>query len=164
MQRFIIEQIMRGKTPIFPVEQLNNFSVPFQVFVPFTFGPTVRQISMSSSEPGTATNPVVTGWGALSSDGTNLPTQLQAVDVNIIARTTCNNNYAPGREVTANMICAGAAGLGICNGDFGGPLVVGGQLAGIASWGIGCADGQHPGVYTSVAKIRSFVTQLTGVQ
>jgi trypsin len=62
------------------------------------------------------------------------------------------------------MICAGAAGLGICNGDFGGPLVFRGQLVGIASWGIGCADGQHPGVYTNIASLKSFITQVTGVQ
>jgi len=155
---------MRGKTPIFPVEPLNNFSVPFQVFVPFTFGPRVRKIPMISTEPTAGTTTIVTGWGASSSNNTILPSQLQAVEVNITARTTCNSAYSPERAITMNMICAGVAGLGICNGDFGGPLVVRGQLAGIASWGIGCADGQHPGVYTNVASLKNFVTQVTGLQ
>ena len=155
---------MRGKTPIFPVEPLNNFSVTFQVTVPFTYGPRVRQISMISTEPAAGTPAVVTGWGASSSNNTTLPSQLQAVEVNITVRTTCSTAYAPERAITVNMICAGVAGLGICNGDFVGPLVVRGQLAGIASWGIGCADGQHPGVYTNVTSLKSFVTQVTGVQ
>ena len=155
---------MRGKTPIFPVEPLNNFSVTFQVTVPFTYSPKVRQISMISTEPTAATTAVVTGWGALSSDDTTLQSQLRAVEVNITVRTTCNSAYAPDRPVTWNMICAGVAGLGICNGDFGGPLVVRGHLAGIASWGIGCADVQHPGVYTNVASLKSFITQVTGLQ
>jgi trypsin len=155
---------LRGKTPIFPVEPLNNFSVTFQVTVPFTFGPRVRQISMISTEPAAAAPAVVTGWGALSSDNTTLPSQLRAVEVNITARTTCNTAYAPERAITMNMICAGVAGLGICKGDFGGPLVVRSQLAGIASWGIGCADVQHPGVYTNVGRLKSFVAQVTGVQ
>jgi trypsin len=61
------------------------------------------------------------------------------------------------------MICAGEDGAGICNGDLGSPLVVNNVLVGIASWGIGCAEDSYPGVYTSIAKVKSFVTQLTGV-
>jgi secreted trypsin-like serine protease len=61
------------------------------------------------------------------------------------------------------MICAGVSGVGFCNGDIGDPLVVTGVLAGIASWGIDCADAQHPGVYTNIAKFRTFITQVTGV-
>ena len=42
------------------------------------------------------------------------------------------------------MICAGVAGGGkdACEGDSVGPLVVGGQLVGIVSWGVGCAEVQ----------------------
>ena len=155
---------MRCKKPIFPVETLNKFCVSFQVSVPFTYGLAVRAITMIATEPANGTLAVVTGWGALSSDNTTLPSQLQAVEISIAVRTACVSAYAPDRTITANMVCAGASGQGICNGDFGGPLVAGGHLAGIASWATGCADAQHPGVYTSVAKLKSFVTQETGVQ
>jgi secreted trypsin-like serine protease len=117
---------VRGKTPIFPVEPLNNFSVSFQVTPPFTYGTGVQPISMISTEPAAGSPSAGSGWGALSSDDTTLLLQLQAVEVNITVRTACNISYVPDREITVNMICAGVAGLGICNGDFGGPLVVGG--------------------------------------
>jgi hypothetical protein len=48
---FIIAQIKRDKTPTFTAEPLNNFSVSFQVSVPFNYGPGVQPISLTSSEP-----------------------------------------------------------------------------------------------------------------
>jgi secreted trypsin-like serine protease len=37
-----------------------------------------------------------------------------------------------------------------CQGDSGGPAYVDGKLAGIVSWGEGCARKDFPGVYTNV--------------
>ena len=50
------------------------------------------------------------------------------------------------------MVCAGDGNTDTCQGDSGGPLMVSDGsfliLAGITSWGIGCADPSFPGVYT----------------
>ena len=60
------------------------------------------------------------------------------------------------------MFCAAneKGGIDSCQGDSGGPLVVPNtnnygkiiyKLAGIVSWGIGCARAGLPGVYTQVS-------------
>lgn len=41
-------------------------------------------------------------------------------------------------------------GIDACQGDSGGPLWADGYLAGIVSWGTGCARAQVPGMYTKV--------------
>ena len=156
---------MRIKTPDFRVELLNNFSVSFQVSVPFNYGPGVQPISLTSTEPAAGSLAVVSGWGILSPGG-SLPSQLQAVEVYITSRAVCNSAYAAYGGITVNMICAAVPGGGkdACNGDSGGPLVVGGKLVGIVSWGLSCALADYPGVYSNVATLRSFVTNQTGVQ
>ena len=158
-------QIMRGKTPIFTLEPLNNFSVSFQVSVPFTYGTGVRPIPMTSTEPTAGTLAVVSGWGTLTPGG-QLPSQLQAVELYIVSSEECNSAYGAYGGITVNMICAGVTGggKGACQGDSGGPLVVFGQLVGIVSWGVGCALADYPGVYSNIATLKSFFTDTTGVQ
>jgi trypsin len=156
---------MRGKTPVFPIENLNNFSVSFQVSVPFTYGPGVQPIPLTSSEPAAGSLSVASGWAKLI-HGEYIRTQLQAVEVNITSRAECDSAYAAYGGITENMICAAVTDGGkyACQGDSGGPLVVGRQLVGIVSWGIGCKEDQYPAVYSNVANLKSFVTQQTGVQ
>ena len=156
---------MQGKTPVFPVEPLNNFSVPFQVSVPFAFGLGVQPIALTSVEPPAGALAVVTGWGRLTPGGL-LPSQLQAVEVNITSREACNSAYAQYGGITVNMICAGVpqGGKDACQGDSGGPLVVDDEVVGIVSWGLSCALADYPGVYSNVATLKDFVTNVTGVQ
>ncbi|KAK5639812.1 hypothetical protein RI129_010623 [Pyrocoelia pectoralis] len=99
---------------------------------------------------------VCTGWGALSSGGGS-PNELQAVEVEEVDRTECNNSYNGG--ITDTMICFASPGKDSCQGDSGGPLVVDGKQVGIVSWGYGCADPSYPGVYAHVAALRTFIEQ-----
>jgi trypsin len=107
----------------------------------------------------------VSGWGTQSSGSSSLPTRLQAATVYITDREECNSAYSDYGGITENMICAGVTGGGkdACQGDSGGPLVVDGSLVGIVSWGVGCAEASYPGVYSNVASLRGYITEVSGV-
>ncbi|XDV47494.1 hypothetical protein PO909_017108 [Leuciscus waleckii] len=107
----------------------------------------------------------VTGWGVLTEEG-ELATLLQEATVNIISHHTCNKMYDD--AVTPRMLCAGnvQGGVDACQGDSGGPLVCLERgrrwfLAGIVSWGEGCARQNRPGVYTRVIKFTDWIHQQT---
>lgn len=102
-----------------------------------------------------------TGWGNTNASGTaSYPALLQQVDVSVVSQTSCNAAY--GGDITANMICAAAAGKDTCQGDSGGPIFAsnhaGGVIqVGITSFGIGCAEAAYPGVYTRVSRYNDWV-------
>ncbi|XP_024136443.1 suppressor of tumorigenicity 14 protein isoform X1 [Oryzias melastigma] len=109
----------------------------------------------------TGTSCYVTGWGVLMEDG-ELASRLQEASVKIINRNTCNKLYDD--AVTPRMMCAGnlQGGVDACQGDSGGPLVCLEKgkrwfLAGIVSWGEGCARQNRPGVYTQVVKFTDWI-------
>lgn len=108
------------------------------------------------------TNLMVTGWG-LTSEGGPTSKSLRYAVVPWIPSNQCNRPLAYDGAITDNMICAGweAGGTDACQGDSGGPLSLkvgsGSKLAGIVSWGKGCAQPNKVGVYTRVAKYAQWV-------
>lgn len=92
----------------------------------------------------------ILGWGRTAADGQ--PSQfLMQASVPLVADPDCTKAY-PDYKPDA-MVCAGVpqGGVDSCQGDSGGPLIVDGKLAGITSWGEGCAAPGKPGVYTRLA-------------
>ena len=89
----------------------------------------------------------VFGWGRTTQGGTASDV-LRQVDVPL-----ADCSAYPG-EITNTMFCAGTPGKDSCQGDSGGGLYADGLLAGIVSWGEGCA-GPKPGVYTNVGIVRA---------
>ncbi len=111
--------------------------------------------------PGTTAT--VAGWGDIDTTGT-VSEHLQSVDVPLVDLATCQNLYVPSHEVLDTMVCAGDTvngGIDACTGDSGGPLVVdtdvGPALYGVVSWGVGCAEADHPGVYTRVPSFVNWI-------
>ena len=87
---------------------------------------------------------------------------LQYVRVPAITNAQCNTAY--GGSITDAMICAGYPGVGgkdACQGDSGGPFVCNDNgnavIAGVVSWGNGCALANFPGVYARTTTALSWI-------
>ncbi|MDQ1015241.1 S1 family peptidase [Streptomyces afghaniensis] len=104
----------------------------------------------------------ILGWGTTSSNG-SASNQLRTATVPTVSDSSCASSYGSD-FVKSDMVCAGktSGGVDTCQGDSGGPLLIGGVLAGITSWGEGCAQAGYPGVYTRLTTFSNLVTtQLT---
>uniref|UniRef100_A0A2I3T5C1 Serine protease 22 n=1 Tax=Pan troglodytes TaxID=9598 RepID=A0A2I3T5C1_PANTR len=115
----------------------------------------------------------ISGWGSIQ-DGVPLPhpQTLQKLKVPIIDSEVCSHLYWRGAgqgPITEDMLCAGylEGERDACLGDSGGPLMcqVDGAwlLAGIISWGEGCAERNRPGVYISLSAHRSWVEKIVAL-
>jgi secreted trypsin-like serine protease len=96
---------------------------------------------------------LILGWGRVAANGQPSRYLLQA-SVPVMADPDCTKAYSAYKAEA--MVCAGVpqGGVDSCQGDSGGPLIVNGKLAGITSWGEGCAAAGKPGVYTRLAAYR----------
>jgi secreted trypsin-like serine protease len=119
----------------------------------------------------------IAGFGTTSESASTPPSQMRWARVPFTSDAYCASKYPFGGDVVQNdgwfdpatMICAGypQGGTDTCEGDSGGPLAApapgsdGRQLllVGATSFGDGCAQAGHPGVYAFVAEgpIRSFI-------
>lgn len=115
----------------------------------------------------TAPSSITAGWGAISEGGAAAQV-LQKVSVPLVNAKTCSGAYP--NEITDRMICAGlkSGGKDSCQGDSGGPLVVldsagHASLAGVVSWGAGCARPDAYGVYSKVNSVVAWIKQTSGI-
>jgi hypothetical protein len=117
---------------------------------------------------------VAVGWGTTSSGG-QISDPLRQVTLPIVSDADCADAY-PGGVIASHTVCAGDlinGGIDTCQGDSGGPLMVpaegagrgadGYVLAGVVSWGFGCAKPGLPGVYAEVANYVGWIEDETGL-
>jgi secreted trypsin-like serine protease len=148
----------------------NNDIALLELLDPLPLSDTIRPVPLLTMTEENSLLPVgaltvVSGWGAIQEGGGSV-LELQYIDrVPVIARNVCNRTTAYDGDVTNNMICAGflPGGMDSCQGDSGGPLTVNTgtapRLAGVVSWGYGCARVNKPGVYTRVANYTGWVSK-----
>jgi len=122
----------------------------------------------------------VYGWGKTDPCGSTTSSKLLEADVTVVSDTDCAagsglrqcsanpSTVSYSGKITSQMLCASATGKDACQGDSGGPLTVKASdqhyLAGVVSWGEGCAADGLPGVYAEVAKLRSWVDATMAAQ
>ncbi|XP_048836547.1 transmembrane protease serine 13a [Brienomyrus brachyistius] len=133
-----------------------------QVVFSNTFAPVCLPAFDQTFAPGTTC--YTSGYGVTSQGSATVSTNLMMVNVGIIATSICNNVHIYGGLITNNMICAGylSGGKDSCQGDSGGPLVCKGSnqlwyLAGLTSWGSGCAQLNQPGIYSNVTALLPWI-------
>lgn len=113
----------------------------------------------------------VLGWGVTEESG-DQSTDLREVSLPVVSNAACFPRY--GNQYDSRLaFCAGGSRLGgedSCQGDSGGPLLVARQtmvsepvyvVAGIVSYGEGCARQGVPGVYTRVEAYTEWINSHT---
>ena len=143
----------------------NDISV-LELSRPSAYGPLAASLMDQQVSEGTMVT--VAGWGTTSEGGSQSPV-LQKVEVPVSNQAACNEVYNLDADFGSKVICAAFAegGKDSCQGDSGGPLFLsngnsGFSLAGVVSFGSGCARAGAPGVYTKVSAFRQWVNCQTG--
>ncbi|MER5884132.1 trypsin-like serine protease [Streptomyces sp. NPDC001941] len=116
----------------------------------------------ASYTPGTTGT--VYGWGSPSSSSDALAPNLKKATLTVQADKACTDQYGA-RFTAGQMLCAGEAATGSdtgtvtpCHGDTGGPLVIGGRIAGIVSWSEkDCSTSGARGVFTKTSTFTGLI-------
>jgi secreted trypsin-like serine protease len=130
-------------------------------------GPVMPMVGQGENVYAADTPATVLGWGDASGSG-DYSSVLRQVTVPVTSDATCRSDYPGGiygTYIATDMVCAGLrnGGKDACSGDSGGPLLIGGRLAGIVSWGDGCALPGKPGVYTRLATFSNAIRAAAGM-
>lgn len=147
---------------------------------------------LASADPALERPPgqaVATGWGVvtrieqrhggtmidwntkrpIAEAGLLMPHDLMMVELPLVDVDRCRALNRDAGVVTERNLCAGSAqgGKDTCKGDSGGPLLArraAGRYVqiGVTSWGQGCGENDHPGVYTRVSAYADWIRTVTG--
>ncbi|KAJ8942822.1 hypothetical protein NQ318_022836 [Aromia moschata] len=111
----------------------------------------IQIIGLAPASSGTfaGSTGLLSGWGRTSDASNAISATLQRVSLSIITNAVCQSTF--GNLIIASTICtSGTGGRGACNGDSGGPIVVGSSQVGIVSFGSG--RGCQAGLPTAYAR------------
>lgn len=155
------------------VSSSNNHDVALiRLSSPVSFSSNVAPLTLFRSSVTHNTPALVTGWGQMGITdnygyiyGSTFPTTLQGTTV-YVSDDTCFNEPPDGFN-PETMLCAGTDNWmnDTCQGDSGGPLAINvsgtNYLAGVTSWGYGCAW-LSPGIYTKVSNYVAWIESIVG--
>ncbi|KAM8868893.1 LOW QUALITY PROTEIN: uncharacterized protein AB9W97_016501 [Spinachia spinachia] len=154
------EQVIRSarviRHPQYSSYNIDNDIMLIKLSEPAVLNQYVTPVALPTTCAPAGTMCKVSGWGNTMSSSADR-NKLQCLNIPILSTTDCDNSY-PGM-ITDAMFCAGylEGGKDSCQGDSGGPVVCNGELQGVVSWGYGCAERDHPGVYAKVCLFNSWL-------
>uniref|UniRef100_A0A8C9R3X5 Transmembrane protease serine 5 n=1 Tax=Scleropages formosus TaxID=113540 RepID=A0A8C9R3X5_SCLFO len=166
----VVEKIVYNKN--YNHKTHDNDIALMKLKTPLNFTDAVKPVCLpkySRDLPG-GTQCWISGWGYTSPDDVHIPDTLREAPVPLISTKKCNSSCMYNGEITARMLCAGytEGKMDACQGDSGGPLVCQDEnvwrLVGVVSWGTGCAEPNHPGVYTKVAEFLGWIYDMIEVK
>ncbi|XP_058467485.1 trypsin beta-like [Malaya genurostris] len=108
-----------------------------------------------SSAPAAGDLCSLAGWGVTSEQSQTVSPTLQRVNLGVVDFNRCNTIYQG--SLTKGMLCACSPGKDACQGDSGGALICQNRVAGVVSFGAGCAHPDFPGVYMDVAHFEKWI-------
>jgi secreted trypsin-like serine protease len=122
----------------------------------------------ASTWPAANTSALISGWGSVSSnsEAPSYPAELMKATVRVSSNPTDElcGDYPADEYDRISMLCAGDIPgylIDTCWGDSGGPLAINDGsryvLAGVTSWGYGCAESNYPGIYARVTTYLSWI-------
>ncbi|AVH56465.1 MULTISPECIES: trypsin-like serine protease [Streptomyces] len=147
--------------PSYSSTTIDNDIAVLTLATPVTAKPIRITTSGDTASYASGTQATVYGWGRTSSTSQDISQILKTATLPIKSDTTCAGAYGSD-FVKGHMVCAGAPATGsdsgttsACNGDSGGPLIVGGRIVGVVSWGV--QDCVAKGAYSVFAKVSTYV-------
>ncbi|XP_060076513.1 atrial natriuretic peptide-converting enzyme-like [Ylistrum balloti] len=157
-------------------QTVDNDIALIELATPVFFNDYVRPICLPHWEHRTpvGTRCFATGWGKANETALEYQRAIQEVNLDVVNWESCRKAIATSDistpyKLTPNMMCAGGGvGHDACSGDSGGPLLCPADqrrttwyVAGVVSWGVGCAVPNIPGVYTDVPLYLEWIRNVT---
>ncbi|XP_032495726.1 transmembrane protease serine 5 [Phocoena sinus] len=162
-QGAVVERIIAH--PLYSAQSHDYDMALLQLRTPLHFSDTVGAVCLPAEEQDfpRGSQCWVSGWGHTDPSHTHRSDTLRDTVVPLLSTQLCNSSCVYSGALTPRMLCAGYLDqrADACQGDSGGPLVCldkgTWRLVGVVSWGRGCAEPNHPGVYAKVAEFLDWI-------
>ncbi|MFK0112196.1 trypsin-like serine protease [Streptomyces sp. NPDC091217] len=151
--------------PSYSPSAINNDIAVLTLNLPVKATPIKLTTSTDTASYAAGKSATVYGWGRTSSTSDEISDTLKTATLPIQSDSTCSAYFGSG-FVRGHMVCAGKPATGsdtgsttTCNGDSGGPLIVGGRIVGVVSWGVteNGVDCVVKGSYSVFSKVSTYV-------
>nr|KAF6468325.1 transmembrane serine protease 5 [Rousettus aegyptiacus] len=162
-QGAVVERIIPH--PLYSAQNHDYDVALLRLRTPLMFSDTVSAVCLPAKEQDfpRGSQCWVSGWGHTDPSHTHSSDTLQDTVVPLLSTQLCNSSCVYSGALTPRMLCAGYLDgrADACQGDSGGPLVCPDgdtwRLVGVVSWGRGCAEPNHPGVYAKIAEFLDWI-------